>query len=92
MFYVVSYDIADDRRRNRISKYLQSYGIRVQFSVFEMELSKEQSGIMKKGLKKLIEKKEDSIRVYQICADCRTKIESIGVDKGHYYDEKFLII
>ena len=92
LFYVVSYDISDNKRRTRLSKYLQSYGVRVQYSVFEMELSKEQYGILKKGVRKLIEKGEDSIRIYSICAECRKKIETIGKDKGHYYDDEFVII
>ena len=32
--FIVAYDIADDPRRNRIAKLLQSYGDRIQFSVF----------------------------------------------------------
>ena len=66
LFYVVSYDISDNKRRTRLSKYLQSYGVRVQYSVFEMELSKEQYGVLKKGVRKLIEKGEDSINLCRV--------------------------
>lgn len=38
MFYVASYDIADDRRRSAVSDLLHSLGPRVQQSVFELEL------------------------------------------------------
>jgi CRISPR/Cas system-associated endoribonuclease Cas2 len=34
--YVLSYDIADDGRRNRLSRFLESRGQRVQWSVFEV--------------------------------------------------------
>ena len=34
-FCVVAYDIKEDRKRARVSKILEKYGIRVNFSVFE---------------------------------------------------------
>ncbi|RKY67547.1 MAG: CRISPR-associated endonuclease Cas2 [Candidatus Latescibacterota bacterium] len=42
MFIVVSYDIVDDKTRNKIAKTLLDYGTRVQYSVFECVLTKEQ--------------------------------------------------
>ena len=38
MFYLVCYDIVSDRRRNKVSKLLEAYGLRVQKSVFECVL------------------------------------------------------
>lgn len=35
MFYIISYDIPDDKRRNRTAKILLDFGKRVQYSVFE---------------------------------------------------------
>ena len=35
MFYVVSYDISDDRRRLNLVKTLLDFGAMVQYSVFE---------------------------------------------------------
>ena len=40
MFYVVAYDIRDDRRRTRVAKILEDFGDRAQYSVFEMELDR----------------------------------------------------
>jgi CRISPR-associated protein Cas2 len=37
--YLIVYDIEDDYARNRLSKYLESIGVRVQLSVFEVEIS-----------------------------------------------------
>lgn len=39
MFYIVSYDIPDDKKRNHIAKTLKDFGDRVQYSVFECILS-----------------------------------------------------
>ena len=35
MFYVVSYDMPDDRKRTKMAKNLLDFGTRVQYSVFE---------------------------------------------------------
>lgn len=92
MFYVICYDIVNDKRRRRIVKYLESYGVRIQYSVFESELNKNQLGKLIKGLKKEMDKKNDSIRIYALCAECRKQIMSIGLDKGRFYDEDYIII
>ena len=41
MQYVICYDIADDRRRDRVAKALLDYGPRVQESVFVANLDEE---------------------------------------------------
>ena len=40
MFYVISYDIPDDRRRGQLAKVLKGFGTRVQYSVFEAHLNR----------------------------------------------------
>lgn len=92
MFYVVSYDITNDKRRRKVVKYLESYGIRVQYSVFETELNQDQLKKLIKGLKKQIKKDEDTIRIYPISKESRKYIVTIGIDKGKFYDKDFLII
>lgn len=79
MYLVVSYDIRDDRRRNRVHKTLKNFGERIQFSVFECSLSKEQVLRMQHALKRIIKEEEyDSVRFYFLCDGCRDKIERIG--------------
>jgi len=34
MYYAVAYDITDDRQRRRVSKTLENFGRRTQFSLF----------------------------------------------------------
>lgn len=92
VFYVVSYDIVDDKRRRHVAKYLESYGVRVQYSVFETELSEDQLKAMIKGLKSKIKKSEDTIRIYAIPKDFREKIVTLGTDKGSFYDKDIHII
>lgn len=64
MFVIVCYDIVEDRRRNKVLKYLKGAGIHVQKSVFECYLNKNQIEQLKKKLQNLIDEKEDSIRIY----------------------------
>lgn len=36
--YLLAYDVADDNRRVRVAKTLESYGDRIQFSVFLLDI------------------------------------------------------
>ena len=79
MYFVVSYDIRDDKRRTRIHKTLKNFGQRVQFSVFECSLSKEQVLRLQHALKQIIKEEDhDSVRFYFLCDGCKEKIERIG--------------
>ena len=79
MFVVVSYDIVDDRRRNRVCKTLKDFGTRVQYSVFECELDAAALRRLGDRLERLIERKEDSVRFYFLCRVCRPKIRVMGL-------------
>ena len=48
--YLVSYDITSDKRRRKVVKILEGYGFRVQYSVFECELSSKQFKELSKRL------------------------------------------
>jgi CRISPR-associated protein Cas2 len=78
-FFVVVYDVADDKRRSKVAKYAESLGERVQKSVFEVYLTPEELSKMLKKMARLIHSKEDSVRVYDLCSACRGKIHSLGV-------------
>jgi len=90
MKYVLCYDIADDRRRRRVTKVMESYGYRVQESVFEAFLSSSDLEEMSARLKKEIEEKEDSIRIYALCGTCGAAISILGT--GEMIEEKQYIV
>lgn len=69
MLYVVSYDISDDKKRNRVHGVLMDYGFPVQYSVFECELNHEKLAAMIGELKPLVAR-GDSVRLYRICSSC----------------------
>jgi CRISPR-associated protein Cas2 len=77
-FYLIVYDITDDRRRNKIAKLCESCAQRVQESVFEGYFNTSELSDFVTHAKKKMEKKEDSLRIYLLCADCRGKIKTWG--------------
>ena len=78
-FYLLAYDIADDRRRAKIAKIMESMGGRVQGSVFEAYLTPANLEILLKKTQKVLKKEEDSLRVYVLCESCRAKVRAIGL-------------
>ena len=78
MFIVISYDIKDDKRRNKVYKTLKNYGQHVQLSVFECDLKKVDYLRLRRKLEKIIKGEEDSIRFYFLCGKDVKRIERIG--------------
>jgi len=70
MIYMVCYDISDDKRLKKIAKILENYGLRVQKSFFQCDMSKDEIEILKNKLLKVIKQKKDSLFIYPLCADC----------------------
>ena len=91
MFYLVSYDIPDDRRRTRIAKILKDFGNRVQKSVFECLLEKREFNRLVERLEKSIDEKEDSVRIYELCSECQEKVAVIGQGTVTKDDDVYII-
>lgn len=77
MWVVVCYDIPDDRRRLKAARVCLGFGMRVQRSVFEAELTPAQLGRLKAKLLRVIDREQDSVRIYKLCADCIKQTEVI---------------
>ncbi|MDO4921630.1 MAG: CRISPR-associated endonuclease Cas2 [Phascolarctobacterium sp.] len=58
------YDIVDNKRRNKMVKCLETYGVRVQKSAFEALLTRKQYDKMLRESSALIDEAVDSLRVY----------------------------
>jgi CRISPR-associated protein Cas2 len=76
--YVVTYDIKDDRRRNRVARVLEGHGERVQYSVFECRLTAGQFDELWEELAKKIDDEEDSLRAYRLCPVCAAWVKTKG--------------
>ena len=77
LLYLVTYDISCNRRRRKISDLLEGYGKRVQWSVFECQLSAKKYQELRDRLQPRV-KPEDNIRFYPISAHTLGKIEVWG--------------
>ncbi|PSB02102.1 CRISPR-associated endonuclease Cas2 [Merismopedia glauca] len=78
MLALVVYDIPDDKRRTKLSKFLEGYGRRVQFSVFECFLSLEEMRQLFKLIEKRVKPQEDNVRFYWISQDAVSRVLTIG--------------
>lgn len=91
MFYLVSYDIPDDRRRVRLANVLKDYGGRVQYSVFECLLSQELFAKMVNRIEAIIMETEDSVRIYGLCANCERVIRVIGTGEVSHDKDVYIL-
>jgi len=78
LFYVVTYDIPDNKRRQKVADILEGYGKRVQYSVFECVLTRAKYNEMRSKLKKKVKLAEDSVRFYPLSNQCFSQIETWG--------------
>jgi CRISPR-associated protein Cas2 len=81
MYFVVAYDIEQDRRRNKVMNALKDFGLRVQYSVFECELDPGRIDALRQRLRSLIEPQCDKIHIYPLCDACFFRSESLGLEK-----------
>jgi CRISPR-associated protein Cas2 len=75
---VVCYDIADNKRRYRIARALEGYGLRVQESVIECWLTPGQLMELRRKLKNLMRESEDRIVYYTLRPADRQRFRSLG--------------
>ncbi len=61
--YVIAYDVADDARRNRVAKRLESVGDRVQYSVFMVDTKPARLLRVKMLIRSLLVLEVDSVLV-----------------------------
>lgn len=76
--YLISYDVKDDRRLQRIHRYLKGKGIHLQKSVFYCVFNKEDLKKTISGLSSLMDPNEDDIRFYPVLVD----FEVISLGQG----------
>lgn len=90
---IVSYDFEDDRTRSRFSKFLEQYGRRIQYSVFQL---RESDRVLQNVLIEVeLKYKEsftgaDSVVVFQVCEGCTKKVRRYGYAKRE--EEEVIVI
>ncbi len=73
MYLLIPYDVTDDKRRRKIEKILSYFGKRVNYSVFEVEVSRVEYKKLILALEENSDKKEDHVRVYVLNKESRDK-------------------
>ena len=77
--YLICYDMTSNRKRRKAAEILLDYGRRVQYSVFECEISRKQFEVLYAKLADLSEGMDDgNIRIYQIAKEEMQKIAILG--------------
>ena len=80
--YIVSYDIANAKRLRRVAKTLESYGTRLQYSVFECPLDDTRLAQAKAALAEIINTDHDQVLFVSLgpeAADATLIIEALGL-------------
>ena len=81
MYAIIIYDVAVERV-NKVRQFLKRYLNWVQNSAFEGEVSEGDLAKIKVGLKKIIDKGQDSILVYSVSSQKWLKKDVIGIEKS----------
>lgn len=83
MLVLITYDVSviaegGQKRLRRIAKTCLDYGMRVQNSVFECEVTPAQFVTLKNELMEIFDSQEDSLRFYFLGKKGRQKVEHVG--------------
>jgi CRISPR-associated protein Cas2 len=82
--YVVTYDIADDKRRNKVFVALHGFGDHAQYSVFFCELNERELVQMRGRLRAEIHNSEDQVLIVELGTAMRPLESSLEVlGKGY---------
>lgn len=79
---VFIYDIAENKRRNKVCKLLKDFCDHVQYSVFESDCTEKEMDFIIKRIKSIINIEKDSFKVYILCGKCENKTITMGKRKN----------
>lgn len=78
MMHLVAYDIASPKRLRLVAKTCEDFGVRVEYSVFECDLSESKFQGFWDEINRYINEDEDSLLAYTLCAGCVKKTLTAG--------------
>ncbi len=92
MLVLITYDVNTENkegktRLRKVARICVNYGQRVQNSVFECMLDPVQLFSVKEALLKVIDKKKDSLRFYNLGNSYRNRIEHYGAKDTYLPDD-----
>jgi CRISPR-associated protein Cas2 len=75
---VIVYDIPDDKRRTKLANFLEGYGRRVQYSVFECFISLDEMRLLYAKVKPKVKLDEDNVRFYWLSSEAMLNVLTLG--------------
>ncbi len=85
-WYIIAYDVRDPKRLRLTANLLESYGQRIQYSLFRCQLNSRLLQKIRWELAQILEK-EDSLLIIPLCSTCAGKItldgRPAGWEEGH---------
>jgi CRISPR-associated protein Cas2 len=75
--YIITYDITEPKRLNRICKTLKGYGEHLEYSVFECDLSASELVVLKGKLSDIINHREDQVLFIDLGSVERAHVECV---------------
>lgn len=91
MLVLVVYDVPDDKRRLKVANFLEGYGRRVQYSVFECFLSLDEMRELHQKMKRLVKLSEDNVRFYWISKEAVSRVLTLGSSPPEPPPEVYII-
>jgi CRISPR-associated endonuclease Cas2 len=84
MTSIVAYDIEDDRIRQRLANYLLKHGVRLQKSVFAVQVERH---VFKRFLNEIqkITNKEGKVAVFRMCSGCQNASIQLNSHEKLFY-------
>lgn len=96
MYILVTYDVntieeGGSKRLRLVAKCCKQYGQRVQNSVFECLISDAKLVEFRAKLLSIIDKENDSIRIYKLGKNYKNSIEHIGVETSFDFEGELIV-
>ena len=95
MNILITYDVdtttKEGARRLRVAKACVDYGQRVQNSVFECELSEAQLCLLRNRINEVIDRMNDSVRIYHLNHKNARSVEVFGKETAYNVSDAIII-
>jgi len=85
MYLLITYDISSDKKRRKIDKLLSSYGVRVNYSVFEVDIKRHQLPKLREKLTAQMDER-DSVRLYFLDKTAIESAQELNPKRGDPFD------
>ena len=97
---LIAYDISNDKARSKVVKLLDRYGVRIQKSFYEFNLSKSKALELTSGLKELVFRLQSAryhkegqclkVAIIPVCKNCQTTSLFFGEQPSN--NEQYLVL